>query len=305
MNPGVVLALAAYLLWGAFPLYFMLVKFVPTPEMLAHRVLWSLAFVAILLTFVQRWAWLPKLVRQPRTLRIFALSAALLSINWGLYFYAVSHGRIVDASLGYFINPLVSVLLGSVVLHERLRAPQWIAVAFAAAGVGWLTWLAGDLPWIGLAIAGSFAIYGLLRKTAPLPSMEGLALETLMLTPIALGYVLWLSDTGDSTFAAADSPLATLALLALSGPVTSMPLLLFAAAARRIRLSTLGVIQYIAPSMQFLLAVFLFHEPFDGHKAAGYVAIWTGLAIFTVHALWRASRPAQPGAGSPTRASGS
>jgi chloramphenicol-sensitive protein RarD len=305
MNPGVVLALAAYLLWGAFPLYFMLVKFVPTPEMLAHRVLWSLAFVAILLTFAQRWAWLPKLVRQPRTLRIFALSAALLSINWGLYFYAVSHGRIVDASLGYFINPLVSVLLGSIVLHERLRAPQWVAVAFAAAGVCWLTWLAGDLPWIGLAIAATFAIYGLLRKTAPLPSMEGLALETLMLTPMALGYVVWLSDTGDSTFASSDSPWSTLALLALSGPVTSMPLLLFAAAARRIQLSTLGVIQYIAPSMQFLLAVFLFHEPFDGHKAAGYVAIWTGLAIFTGHALWTASRPAQPGAGSPIRASGS
>ena len=133
MNPGVVLALAAYLLWGAFPLYFVLVKFVPTAEMLAHRVLWSLAFVAILLTFAQRWAWLPKLGRQPRTLRIFAVSAALLSINWGLYFYAVSHGRIVDASLGYFINPLVSVLLGSVVLHERLRAPQWIAVAFVLA----------------------------------------------------------------------------------------------------------------------------------------------------------------------------
>lgn len=305
MNQGVVLALAAYLLWGAFPLYFMLVKFVPTPEMLAHRVLWSLAFVAILLTFVQRWAWLPKLVRQPRTLRVFALSAALLSINWGLYFYAVSHGRIVDASLGYFINPLVSVLLGAVVLHERLRAPQWIAVMFAAAGVGWLTWLAGDLPWIGLAIAVTFAVYGLLRKTAPLPSMEGLALETLMLMPVALGYVVWLSDTGDSTLAASASPWSTLALLALSGPVTSMPLLLFAAAARRIRLSTLGVIQYIAPSMQFLLAVFLFHEPFDGHKAAGYVAIWTGLAIFTVDALWRASRPSQPGAGSPTRASGS
>lgn len=305
MNPGVALALAAYVLWGAFPLYFMLVRAIATPEMLAHRVLWSLVFVGLLLTFARRWAWLPKLARQPRTLRVFALSATLLSMNWGLYFYAVSHGRIVDASLGYFINPLVSVLLGSVVLHERLRAPQRIAVGFAALGVAWLTWLAGDLPWIGLAIAVTFAIYGLLRKTAPLPSMEGLALETLMLAPVAGGFVVWLWLAGEGAVVTSTAPWSLLALLALSGPVTSMPLLLFAAAARRIRLSTLGVIQYIAPSMQFLLAVFLFREPFDGHKAAGYVAIWTGLAIFTADALWKASRKAQPGAGSPKRASGS
>lgn len=288
MNRGVVLALTAYLLWGAFPLYFKAVQSIPPADMLAHRVLWSAVFVWALLAAQRRWQWIERVFADPRVLATFALSAVMVSLNWGVYIYAVSSGNIVDASLGYFINPLMSVMLGAMLLRERMRPVQWFAIACATVGVAWLTWTAGRLPWIGLVIAVSFTIYGLLRKTAPLGSMEGLMLETVLIAPVAIGYLAWFTE-----YAAADTPHAPLTmvlLVAASGPVTAMPLLLFGAAARKIPLSVLGVIQYIAPSVQFVLALFYFREPFDPHKAIGYLAIWTGLAVFTAEALWRASR---------------
>jgi chloramphenicol-sensitive protein RarD len=288
MNRGVVLALTAYLLWGAFPLYFKAVQSIPPADMLAHRVLWSAVFVWVLLAAQRRWQWIERVFADLRVLATFTLSAVMVSLNWGVYIYAVSAGHIVDASLGYFINPLMSVMLGAVVLRERMRPVQWFAIACAAAGVLWLTWMAGRPPWIGLIIAVSFSVYGLIRKTAPLGSMEGLMLETVLIAPVAIAYLAWFADNAGA--ASPYGPITMVLLVAAAGPVTALPLLLFGAAARKIPLSVLGVIQYIAPSLQFLLAIFVFHEAFDPHKAIGYIAIWTGLAVFTAEAVWLASR---------------
>jgi chloramphenicol-sensitive protein RarD len=216
------------------------------------------------------------------------LSSVLISTNWGIYIWAVTHDRVVDASLGYFINPLGNVAIGALFLHERLRPAQWTAVAIAAAGVAWLTVTAGAPPWIGLVLAFSFAGYGLLRKQAPLGAMEGFALEVTLLFPLALAYLLWLAARGAEHFTQADGSLQ--ALLALSGPVTAVPLLLFAAGARRIPFSTLGLLQYVAPTLQLLLGVWLFKEPFAGAKVAGYALVWLALAVFTADSLWSAWR---------------
>jgi chloramphenicol-sensitive protein RarD len=283
MNRGVLYALCAYLLWGLFPVYFKAVAAVPPFEVLAHRTLWSLAVVLALLAALRRWAWIVTLLRAPRTLRWFAASATLVSINWLVYIWAVNTGHVVDASLGYFINPLVNVLIGALLLHERLRPAQWTAVALAAAGVLWLTVLAGQLPWIGLVLAASFAGYGLLRKQAPLGAIEGFALEVTLLLPLAAGYLLWLGLRGADHFVG--QPLSLQLLLVLSGPITAVPLLLFAAGARRIPFSTLGLLQYIAPSLQLLLGVWLYREPFAGAKVAGYALIWIALGIFTLDGL--------------------
>jgi chloramphenicol-sensitive protein RarD len=210
-----------------------------------------------------------------------------VAANWFVYIWAVNAGRVVDASLGYFINPLVNVLIGAAFLHERLRPAQWAAAGVAAAGVGWLTWQAGAVPWIGLVLALTFGLYGLLRKTAALGAIEGLTLETVLLTPLAAAYLLWLAHAGASGFVEGDT--ATRLLLAAAGPVTAVPLLLFAAGARRIPFSTLGLLQYLGPSLQLLIGVWLYHEPFAA-RAPGYVLIWIALAVFSVEGLlqgWR------------------
>jgi len=289
MNRGVLYALAAYVLWGAFPVYFKAVRAVPSLEVLAHRMLWSLVFVLALLALLRRWTWLPPLLRAPRRLATFALSALLVSVNWLIYIWAVNAGHVIDASLGYFINPLVSVLIGALFLHERLRPTQWAAVALAALGVAWLTWQAGQPPWIGLALAFSFAAYGLMRKTASLGAVEGLAVETALLAPLAFIYLGWLAAQGRNAFvnAGTDGPLTLVLLLALAGPVTAVPLLLFAAGARRIQFATLGVLQYVAPTLQLLLGVFLYGEPFDADTQIGYAAIWIALAVFSIDGLRR------------------
>lgn len=301
MNRGVLYALGAYLLWGVFPVYFKAVQGVPATEVLAHRVLWSLVFVALLLAVLRNWHWVLKL-REARVLRTFAASALLVSVNWLIYIWAVQAGRVVDASLGYFINPLVNVLIAALFLHERLRPAQWSAVALAAAGVGWLTWQAGAPPWIGLALAASFATYGLLRKTAPLGALEGLAIETALLTPLALAWLLWLAGTGSSVFVAGFTDMASAwqsVLLLLAGPITAVPLLLFAAGARRIPFATLGLLQYVGPTLQLLLGVFLYKEPFEPAKFAGYAAIWIALAVFSLESLWTAWRERAAGRPAP------
>jgi chloramphenicol-sensitive protein RarD len=236
----------------------------------------------VLLLVLRRLDWLADLRRQPRVLLWFLASSLAVAVNWFVYIWAVNAGRVVDASLGYFINPLVNVLIGAALLHERLRAPQWFAVGIAAVGVAWLTWQAAAVPWIGLVLALSFGLYGLLRKTAALGAIEGLTLETLLLTPIAAVYLGGLMLGGQSGFT--DGGTATRLLLLAAGPVTAVPLLLFAAGARRIPFSTLGLLQYLGPSLQLLIGVWLYDEPFAA-RAPGYALIWIALAVFSVEGI--------------------
>lgn len=293
MPQGLFAAAIAYILWGVFPLYIKQVAHVNAVEVVAHRSAWSLLFVFALLAWWRRTAWLKAALADRRVLTVFAVSALLLAANWGIYVWAVSAGRILDASLGYFINPLVNVLLGVVVLHERPRPRQWLAVGIAAAGVLWLIVVAGQWPWVALALAASFGLYGLLRKTAPLGAAEGLALETLMQGPLALGLILWWTWQGSGGLAGHDGT--TLTWLLLAGPFTAVPLLLFAYGARQLSLATLGLLQYLGPTLQFAIGVFVYGEPFSGQRATGFALIWLALAIYSAESLraWR-TRPAKP-----------
>jgi chloramphenicol-sensitive protein RarD len=297
VSRGVVFALTAYLLWGVFPLYFKQVQSVAPLEVLANRMLWSLVFVAGLLTALRGTRWLRDLLRQRPPIGLFALSALAVSINWLIYIWAVNSGHIVDASLGYFINPLLNVVIGALFLHERLRPAHWVAVLLAALAVAWLTWSAGRLPWIGLTLAVSFSLYGLLRKHAPLGAIDGLAVETALLAPVAIAYLVWLTVHGESALVAAlgDGRPALVIWLLLAGPITAVPLLFFAAGARRIPFATLGLLQYVGPSLQLLIGVQIYGEPFDADKLIAYSAIWVALAIFSIDGLWqwRSSRSFQ------------
>jgi chloramphenicol-sensitive protein RarD len=268
------------------PIYFKALQQVSPLEILLHRIAWAFVFLLIVLAVRRQWSWIAKVARQPKVLAGFTASAALLSVNWFIYIWSVNNGHVVDASLGYFINPLVNVLLGFLLFHERLRPVQWVAVGLAAAGVVWLTWQAGHPPWIGLALAFSFGFYGLLRKTASLGALEGLSVETFLLFPIALGYLVVLALHDQNAFLHAS--VMSKWLLVAAGPITAIPLLLFAAGARRIRMSTLGLLQYLAPSLQLLLGVWLYQEPFGGKRLAGYAVIWLALALYSLEGIWRA-----------------
>ena len=298
MSRGVVFALTAYLLWGVFPLYFKQVQSVAPLEVLANRMVWSLVFVAGLLTILRGPRWLRDLLRDRPPIGWFVLSALAVSVNWLIYIWAVNSEHIVDASLGYFINPLLNVLIGALFLHERLRPAHWVAVLLAALAVAWLTWSAGQLPWIGLTLAISFAAYGLLRKRAPLGAIEGLAVETALLAPVAIAYLFWLAFHRESALldALSDGRPALVVWLLLAGPITAVPLLFFAAGARRIPFATLGILQYVGPSLQLLIGVRLYGEPFEADKLIAYSAIWVALAIFSIDGLlqWRSSRSNQP-----------
>lgn len=285
LRRGIAQASLAYACWGLFPLYFKALQAVPPLELLAHRVAWSLVFVGALLAWQRRWAWLGPALRDGAVLRSFGASALLIAANWFLYIWAVVNDRIVESSLGYFINPLVNVLLAALVLHERLRRGQWAAVALAAAGVAWLTWQAGAPPWIALALACSFAGYGLLRKTAPLGALEGLAMETLILGPLAVAVLTALAWQGSARFV--DAGLGTQALLLAAGPITAIPLLLFAAGARRIPFALLGLLQYIGPTLQLLVGVWVFGEPFGASQAVGFALIWAALALYSAEGWWQ------------------
>ncbi len=279
MHPGILYAILAYVAWGVFPVYFHQVAAVPAMEVVAHRTLWSMVFVAVVLMARGQLAWVTQLRRQPRVVAAFLLSALLLSANWLIYVWAVHNHHVVDASLGYFILPLVNVAMGYVFLHERPRRAQWVALAVAAAGVVWLAVQTGNVPWIALALAVTFGFYGLLRKTAVLGALEGLALETALLAPLAVAWMAWWTWTGQAAWPSADA--ATLGWLAAAGPVTAVPLLLFAAGARRIPLATMGVLQYISPSLQFALGIWLFGETVEPARLAGFALIWLALALYT------------------------
>lgn len=287
MNPGILFALGAYLSWGLFPLYFRQVAAIPALQIVAHRTLWSLAFVAVVLVVARNLKWLRDV--DAATWRRFALSAALIAINWLTYVWAIGNGHVVDAALGYFINPLVNVALGFAVLHERPRRIQWLAVGLAAFGVLWLTVAGGRLPWVALVLAVSFGLYGLMRKTAALGAIEGLTLETLILAPLAAAGLAFWWQTG----ALGGQTPVDWAWLIGTGPVTAGSLLLFAAGARRLPLATLGVVQYVSPSLQFLLGVFLFKEPMDAHRLVAFGFIWSALVVYSAEGLWQARRALQ------------
>lgn len=283
MNKGAVYAAAAYVLWGLLPLYWKALHVVPAGQILANRIVWSLVFVGLILALRQNWGWLRGTLHRPRVLLTFALSGTLLGVNWFVYIWAVNAGFIVETSLGYFINPLVNVLLGYLVLKERLRPAQWLALAVALAGVLYLTFSYGSFPWIALTLAFSFGIYGFIRKTAPLNSAEGLFLETAVLFLPAFGFLLLQQMRG--TGALGHAGLTTTLLLIGAGVVTSVPLLLFAAGARRITLTSLGLLQYIAPTLQFLIGVLVFHEEFGLSRLIGFGLIWLALIFYTAESL--------------------
>lgn len=286
MLRGVIAAASAFTLWGVFPLYLRLLQQVPSLEILSHRVLWSFVLLMSLLAMRRQWDWLALVRAQPRIIFTFATSALMVATNWVVYIWSVNHDHIVDASLGYFITPLFNVLFG-IGLGERLRLTQWVAVGLAACGVLWLTVSEGGVPWIGLVIAVTFSLYGLLRKTAALGALEGLSVETILLLPAA-GLFLLLPDAGSSHAFGSNIPLSL--LLMAAGPVTAIPLLMFAYGARRIPLSLVGLLQYIGPSIQLLLGVWLYHEPFAGAKLIGFAMIWLGLAVYSGEALLRGWR---------------
>ena len=290
MRTGIVSAALASLCWGLFPLYFHALGDVPPLQILAHRMLWSLAFLLIVLGWRKQWRWLEQ-VRQPRVFRSFVASAILLAGNWLLYIWAVNNGHVIDASLGYFITPLFNIMLGFLILKERLRRLQWAVIGIAALGVAWLTLQSGGVPWIALGLAASFGGYGLLRKTAALGALEGLSFETMVLFPVAAIYVGWLTLHGQNTFI--NTPFDTTRwLLVAAGPITAIPLLLFANGARRIPLSILGLLQYLAPTIQFLLGVLLFKEAFTSGRLVGFALIWSALLLFAGEGVFQRGRSA-------------
>ncbi|RYZ09919.1 MAG: EamA family transporter RarD [Myxococcales bacterium] len=272
------------------PLYVKALGRVPPLQIVAHRVVWASAVLAVLVVATRQVGWLTLVRRRPGLLWTLGLSAAALSVNWLVYIWAVGQGRVVDASLGYFINPLLSVVLGVVVLKERLRSVQWIAVGVAALGVLWLSLLAGELPWIGLTVAASFGVYGLLRKTAPIDALGGLTLETLLLLPVALGYVVYSAFGAGGAFAGGGST-RTLLLLA-AGPVTALPLLAFGAGARRIPLALVGILQYVAPTLQLLLGIAAFGEVLPKRKLFGFALIWLAVLLYSAEVLVTRARSA-------------
>ena len=288
---GLLAAATAFTIWGVFPAYWHLLKAVPSMQIMAHRVVWSAVLVVGWLLWRQGWDWWRTIAARPRMLAALALSGAVIAFNWGLYIWAVNAGHVVETSLGYFINPLVTVALGVVVLRERLRRPQWIAVACAAAGVAWLTWSAGSPPWIALGLAGSFALYGLVRKLVPVDAVAGLGVESLFMFLPALAYVLW-AEAGHGGGFIGGWSLGTQLLLVFSGVVSAVPLVAFAYGVRRIPLSVVGLLQYIGPTLQLLLGVWFFREPFTAVHALGFGAIWLGLAIYAGEGLWRTRRRA-------------
>ena len=272
-----------------FPLYFRAVRHLSSQQVLAHRIVWSFVLLTAVLAVWGRVGGVLGRLREGRTWRALAPATALIAANWFLFIHANVNGRVLEASLGYFINPLVSVLLGAVFLGERLRPLQILSVAIASAGVAFMAWEVGGLPWLSLALAFSFGLYGLVRKRSPLDAVTGLSLEVLLLTPAALAGVMLL---GSPTAGAYDpGPLATAGLLVLSGPVTVLPLWWFAEAARRLPLATVGFMQYIAPTMQFLIAVRLFGETFDRPRVVVFCAVWVAVALFALDA-WRQRRGA-------------
>lgn len=298
---GLWVAVASFVVWGLMPLYWHLLKTVPSLQIVAHRVVWSALLVVAWLLWKQGRGWLRAALARPRAAWMLALSGALIGFNWSLYIWAVNAGHVVESSLGYFINPLLNVVLGVVFLQERLSRAQWIAVTLAAAGVLWLTVNFGQPPWIAICLALSFALYGLLRKLLAIDAVAGLGVESVYLILPAIAVLAWGETHGQGGFlplgGAPGWGLGVDALLIFGGALTALPLIGFAFAVRRVPLSVVGLMQYIAPTLQFLTGVFIFHEAFDQQRLVGFVFIWIGLAVFAGESLWRSRQKADVPAG--------
>lgn len=285
---GVGLCLAAYLIWGFFPLFFKALATVAPAEVLTHRIIWSVAALALYLAFTGEAAKIATVLRSGRSLALLAVTTVMISTNWYVFIIAIETGHVLESSLGYFITPLVSVLLGNLFLGEKMRPAQKVAVGLAVCGVAVKAWAVGQFPVISLMLAASFGGYGLVRKYVKCDSVTALAVETLLLLPLALAYALYLAATGKASFLSTTR--STDLFLVLSGVVTAVPLVFYGAALKRLKLATVGVLQYIVPTMQFALAVWAFGEPFTAGHVLTFALIWTGLAIYTIDAL-RVLRP--------------
>lgn len=280
MKKGILLAVSAYLFWGLLPIYWKSIQSVPSLEIIGHRIVWAFLFLLIIQIFRNRWSRIRIKLKEKKTRLIFAATTCLIGFNWFLYVWAVNSGYIVETSLGYFINPLVSVFLGVLILRESLRSFQWLAIAIAAAGVLYMTFLYGIFPWIALTLGFSFGLYGLLRKIGALDAIDGLTFETGMLFLPALVYLILLESEGFGAFA--HNSLRITVLLSMAGVVTALPLILFAAAVRRIPLSMMGILQYILPTMLFVLGIFVYKETFSVERLIGFFFIWIALILFTM-----------------------
>ncbi len=285
MNRGILYGAGAYLMWGFFPIYFKALHSVPALQIIFHRVIWSFLFLALIILARREGKYLKAAVSNRKTLGIYTVAAGLLAANWLVYVWGVNAGHVVETSLGYFINPLLNVALGVLLLRERLRPFQWLPVGLAALGVLYLTVQVGGLPWIALALAFTFGLYGLFKKIAPLGSLYGLTLETGILLLPSLGTLLFAESQGSGSFG--HTGLTGSLLLAMAGVLTSIPLLMFASAARRIPLSWMGLLQFIAPTCQFLLGVLLYKEPFTHIQLVGFSIIWLALLLFSAEGLWQ------------------
>ncbi len=283
MNKGIAYAISAYGIWGLLPVYLKWLHTVSALQVISHRILWSCLLLGGVILLSRQWNAFRSAALTPRILRVYGFAALLIAINWLTYVWAVDAGRIVEVSLGYFINPIISVVMGVVFLRERLRPWQWLPVGMVVIGVLYLTISYGSLPWLALVLAFSFGTYGLIKKTAPLGALYGLTLETGLLLLPALAYLLYADAVGNGAFLHAS--ISTDSLLVGAGPVTAIPLLLFAAATQRIPLTLVGILQYIAPTLQFLLGVLVYHEPFAHDQLIGYGLVWTALLIFAAEGL--------------------
>lgn len=285
---GALAAALGYLSWGLFPLFWKQLAAIDATELIAHRHVWSLLFVIGVMAATGALRELRAALGSRTAVGWHALSGALLTVNWLVFVWGVNHGHVIEASLGYFLVPLVNVALGRFVLHERLRRLQWIAIGFAIAGVTTLLIQLGSLPWIALSLAGTFGFYGLIRKKSPLGALTGLGVETVIIAPLAIAFLAWRQHTGAGALGHATS--AEHALLLSTGVVTAVPLLLFAYGARRIRFTTLGLLQYIGPTVQFVLGAWVYREPFTAERLAAFALIWCGLALYTIDNVWTQRR---------------
>ncbi len=292
MNKGIWNGIAAYTLWGILPIYWKLLHQVSALQVIGHRISWSFILLVLVILFTGQWKEFRSAALTIRTLGIYSVAAVLLTLNWLVYVWGVNSGFIVETSLGYFINPLLSVLLGVVFLRERLRPAQWLPVALAAAGVIYLTVVYGRPPWIALSLAFTFGFYGFVKKLAPLGSLYGLTLETGIAFPFALIYLSWMEFNATGAFLHEGTPI-TLFLIG-AGAVTTIPLLMFASAAKQIPLTVVGLLQYIAPTLQFLIGVFLYKEPFNHVQLIGFGIVWVALIFFWVENFTAQRAPVEP-----------
>ena len=279
LNRGMLFGASAYGIWGTLPLYWRLLDGAGAVEVLAHRFVWALGIMALLLWVRPHHGWWRALKQRPVAMRLLATASVIIAFNWYLYIWGVNHERVVETSLGYFMSPLITVMIGVVLFRERLRRPQWLALGLAVAAVAWLTLDYGHVPWVAIGLALTFATYGLLKKKAATGAVEGLVVEASVILPVVLGYLVWLEFVGRASFGHAGW--STTLLLMAAGPATAIPLLFFTGAATRIPLTYLGLLQYLTPTVQFVLGVFVFGEPMPAARLAGFALIWTALAIFT------------------------